>query len=375
MLPIVAILLAVAVFLISAGTIAWLYLRLIRQMSWEDHKGSYQPSKTEEKVLGKSLSILNGKAKTGTYDETDSKDVEAAKEEPSDSSVTLLSVTPREPVDDGGALNGSTADFDQSLATSDTRCSENCPITSTPADAASACHSTRPRGSIAYAGRSLKYEPMTPMAADHNQRAASEASMTIDPDKRATRTNEPARNRSACTSAVVTRRGEAMSEVVEELSLSPMLWDYAGFEWPGKNREDVFTTDADPHTGSECSGACCEDEEEEEEDSDGHSSTSGVHRVQRKAERSYSCYPFVEHGLHHVQDQRFIQFVPPECAIVHSSTAASTGSLPISEEDEADQAFFGKAQHDETYRQYLESIILKRKARMYYGRYGHIPHS
>lgn len=373
MLPIVAILLAVAVFLISAGTIAWLYVRLIRQMSWEDHKGSYEPSKTEEKVLGKSLSLLNGKAKTGTFDETDNKDVEAAKEEPSDSSVTLLSVTPREPVDDGGALNGSPADLDLSRTASDTRCSENCPITSTPADAASVCHSTRAQGSITYAGRSLKYAPMPTMEADHNPE--SEVSMTIDPHKRAICTNEPTINRSACTSAAATRRDENMSEVVEELSLSPMLWDYAGFEWPGKNREDVFTTDADPHTGSECSGDCCEDEEEEEEDSDGHSSTSGVHRVLRKAERSYSCYPFVEHGPCQVQDQRCIQFVPPECAIVHCSTAASTGSLPISEEDEADQGFFGKAQHDETYRQYLESIILKRKARMYYGRYGHIPHS
>lgn len=373
MLPIVAVLLAVAVCLISAGTIAWLYLRLVRQMYREDHKGSYEPAKTQEKVLGKSLYLLNGKAKTAASDETDNKDVEAAEQETSDSSVTLLSVTPREP-DDGTALNGSFAELDQSRTASGAHSSENCPMTSTPADGVSVHHSARTQVHTAYARRTLRYAPISAMEDDHIQSAAS--SVTGDPDKRATRTIESAaRSRSACVSTAITHREEATSENVEELSLSPMLWDYAGFEWPVKNREDVFTANVDPPTSSECSGACCEDQEEEEEDSDGHSSTSGVHRVLRKTERSYSCYPFVEHCPRQVQDPRCIQFVPPECALVHCSTAASTGSLPISEEDEADQAFFGKALHDETYRQYLESIILKRKARMYYGPYGHIPHS
>lgn len=371
MLPIVAILLAVAVFLISAATLAWLYLRLIRQMSWEDHKGSYQPSKTEEKVLGKSLSLLNGRAKVAASDETD-KDVEAAEEQqPSDSSVTLLSVTPREP-EDRPALNGSFSEFDQSQTAPSTYSSENHPMTSTPADGLSARRYTRPQVQTAYAGRGLNYASMSAMHNDLSERKMLDTSRTSVPDKQATRLNEPAQSHSACMTTAVTRREKATGDV-EELSLSPMLWDYAGFEWPGKNREDVFTTDADAYTGSECSGAG-EEEEEEEDDSDGHSSTSGVQRGVRKRERSYSCYPFVEHCPRQVQHHRCVPFVQPECAAVHCS-ATSLGSLPISEEDEADQGFFGKAQHDETYRQYLKSIILKRKARMYYGPYGHFPYS
>ncbi|XP_065310858.2 uncharacterized protein [Dermacentor albipictus] len=369
MLPIVAILLAVAVFLISAATIAWLYLRLIRQMSWDDHKGSYQPSKTEEKVLGKSLSLLNGTAKVAAFDETDNKDVEAAEEQPSDSSVTLLSVTPREP-EDGPALNGSFAEFDQSQTASGTHSSENHPMTSTPADGLSAGRYTRPQVPTAYVGRGLSYASAT--HTDLSERKVSDTSRTNVPDKQATRLNEPARSHGACASTAATRRENATGDV-EELSLSPMLWDYAGFEWPGKNREDVFATDVDVYAGSECSGTAGEEDEEEEE-SDGHSSTSGVHRGARKRERSYSCYPFVEHGPRQVQDYRCVPFVQPEYAAVHCS-AASSGSLPISEEDEADQAFFGKAQHDESYRQYLRSIILKRKARMYYGLYGDLPYS
>lgn len=371
MLPIVALVLAVAVVLVSALTIAWLYLRLVRQMYREDHKGSYEPAKTEEKVLGKSLSLLNGKAKTPASDETDNKDVvEAA--EPSDSSVTLLSVTPREP-EDGIALDGSFAELDQPR-TDQSRSPDNRPMTSTPADGASLCHSRVPQVHTAYAGRSLRYAPMSAMEADHIQIAASEASMTSNQNELMTRMIATVGNGSACTPTTITRFEGATSENVEELSLSPMFWDYAGFEWPGKNREDVFTADVDPHTGSECSMPFCEDQEEEE-DSDGHSSTSGVHRVLRKTEGSYSCYPFVEHCPRQEQGPTCIQFVPADCTLAHRTTAASTGSLPISEEDEADQAFFGKAQHDETYRQYLESIILKRKARMYYGPYGHIPRS
>lgn len=364
MLPIVAILLAVAVFLISAATIAWLYLRLIRQMSWDDHKGSYQPSKTEEKVLGKSLSLLNGTAKVAAFDETDHKDVEAAEEKPSDSSVTLLSVTPREP-EDGPALNGSFAEFDQSQTASGTHSSENRRMTSTPGDGLSAGRYTRPQVQTAYVGRGLSYASAT--HTDISERRASDTSRTNVPDKQVSRLNEPARSHGACTSTAATPKN--MGDV-EELSLSPMLWDYAGFEWPGKNREDVFATDADAYAGSECSGTAGEEEEE----SDGHSSTSGVHRGARKRERSYSCYPFVEHGPRQVQDYRCVPFVQPMGAAVHCS-AASSGSLPISEEDEADQAFFGKAQHDESYRQYLRSIILKRKARMYYGLYGDSPYS
>ncbi|KAL1441481.1 hypothetical protein MTO96_008453 [Rhipicephalus appendiculatus] len=199
---------------------------------------------------------------------------------PSDSSVTLLSVTPREP-EDGIALNGSFAELDQSRTASGRFAPEHRLMTSTPADGVSLCRSTGPQVHTAYPGRSLRYAPTSAMEADHTQSAASETSVTANPDKLVTRTIETTGSRSACTPTAITRREEATSENVEELSLSPMLWDYAGFEWPGKNREDVFTADVDPHTGSECSGVCCEDQEEEE-DSDGHSSTSGVHRVLRK---------------------------------------------------------------------------------------------
>ncbi|KAL3243620.1 hypothetical protein MRX96_020210 [Rhipicephalus microplus] len=349
MLPIVALVLAVAVVLVSALTIAWLYLRLVRQMYREDHKGSYEPAKTEEKVLGKSLSLLNGKAKTPASDETDNKGRRRSGRTVGLQRHTLVSHTPREP-EDGIALDGSFAELDQPR-TDQSRSPDNRPMTSTPADGASLCHSRVPQVHTAYAGRSLRYAPMSAMEADHIQIAASEASMTSNQNELMTRMIETVGNGSACTPTTITRL-EGASEI----------------------GEDVFTADVDPHTGSECSMPFCEDQEEEE-DSDGHSSTSGVHRVLRKTERPYSCYPFVEHCPRQEQGPTCIQFVPADCTLAHRTTAASTGSLPISEEDEADQAFFGKAQHDETYRQYLESIILKRKARMYYGPYGHIPRS
>ncbi|KAL1451274.1 hypothetical protein MTO96_027949 [Rhipicephalus appendiculatus] len=372
MLPIVAVLLAVAVVLMSAGTIAWLYLRLVSQMYREDHKGSYEPAKTEEKVPRQIALSPQRQSEDRSVRRNRQQGRRSGRSHRTPASRCCRSHRASQRT--GSRWNGSFAELDQSRTASGRFAPEHRLMTSTPADGVSLCRSTGPQVHTAYPGRSLRYAPTSAMEADHTQSAASETSATANPDKLVTRTIETTGSRSACTPTAITRREEATSENVEELSLSPMLWDYAGFEWPGKNREDVFTADVDPHTGSECSGVCCEDQEEEE-DSDGHSSTSGVHRVLRKTERSYSCYPFVEHSPRQVQDPRCIEFVPPECALLHCSTAASTGSLPISEEDEADQAFFGKAQHDETYRQYLESIILKRKARMYYGPYGHIPHS
>lgn len=338
MLPTVALLVAVAVFLLSVGTISWLYLRLIRQMDWDDHKGSYEPSKTEEKVLGRSLRRLSAKTQVNASDEVDSKDVEAGEkaiDEELDSSVTLLSITPRELED---VPNGSTKDAHQFETAADVHPFEKHLVTSTPVYAVHRCSSSMP-----------EIPGAKPLASDgtHTTRCSTKENQTV-----------------------VTQHYDTKSEC-EESPASTMLWDYAGFRWPGKNREDVFTADEeDVHEDSEGSFVM------EDECSDDRSSTSDVRHVVRNVERSYSCYSVAEECPGIFPGSRgCVQQGPPMWAAAVHCGAASTGSVVISDEDEADQGFFGRAQHDESYRQYLESIILKRKARMYFGAYARCQHS
>lgn len=364
MLPIVAVLLAAAVFLLSAGTLIWLYFRLIRQMSKADHKGSYKPHKMEEIILGKSARLINGSMKVSSSDETDTK---AGGETAADSGVILLSVTPPKP-EDQSAQQGSATQFDEFMPADDGYSPGNLPVTSLAADSVNTCHSTSPRARRADAAHALTYHSSPESAATQTGHKQVETSCTGVPRCQAACPNETATNGTFFTKTGIAYHGESENDS-EEPSLSPMLWDYTGFKWPVKNREDVFTMGEDGHADSDCSGT-----NDDEEDSDGHSSTSGVHRGLRKTQRSYSCYSFVEHCPAQLQNHRCVKLVPPECAALRCG-AASSGSLLVSDEDEADQAFFGKAQHDETYRQYLESIILKRKARMYYGRYAHYQQS
>ncbi|CAN7989357.1 unnamed protein product [Ixodes hexagonus] len=90
MLPPVALALAVLVFLLSVGTIIWLYVRHFRKTAFENHIGSYSPSFVQREVLGET---------TGERQRTC-----AALEEfrvlpyhvdEADSGVQLLSSTPR----------------------------------------------------------------------------------------------------------------------------------------------------------------------------------------------------------------------------------------------------------------------------------------
>ncbi|XP_077487435.1 uncharacterized protein LOC144098568 [Amblyomma americanum] len=365
MLPIAAVVLAVTVFLLSVGTLTWLYFRQIRQMTCAYHKGSYKPCKTEELVLGRPVRLLSGSTKAAASDETDTKDVEAGGETTAGSGVVLLSVTPRKPEAESSQHKSATQ-FDQSKSAADGYSPGSYPVTSTTADIASACPSTSPRTQRANAARELIYNssPEAGATQDHHQPLVT--SCAGIPRCQTTCLNEKTTNDTVCTKTDVAHHGESENDS-EEQSSSPMLWDYAGFKWPGKNREDVFTMDEYGHTDSDYSGT-----NDYEEDSDCHSSTSGVHHCLRKTQRSNSCYSFVEHCPEQLQNHRCVQLVPPECTMLHRG-AASSGSLLVSDEDEADQAFFGKAQHDETYRQYLESIILKRKARMYYGQYAYYP--
>lgn len=364
MLPIVAVLLAVAVFLLSAGTLTWLYFRLIREMSREDRKGSYKPYKVEEIVLGKSARLMNGSTNVSAFDETDA---EAVGESAADSGVILLSVTPLMPEDES-PQQVSAAQCDEFKPDGDGHSPGSLLITSVAANSVSTCHSTSPRKQGASTTHALTYDSSPESGTTQNHHNQLETSCTGVHRCQATCLNETTSGTTVFTKTGVAYHFESGNDS-EELSLSPMLWDYAGFEWPGKDREDVFTMDEDGHSESNCSGT-----NDDGEDSDGHSSTSGVHRGIRKTQRSYSCYSFVEHCPGQLQNHRCAQLVHPECALLHCG-AASSGSLLVSDEDEADQAFFGKAQHDDTYRQYLESIILKRKARMYYGQYAHYPQS
>lgn len=339
MLPTVALLVAVAVFLLSVGTISWLYLRLIRQMDWDDHKGSYEPSKTEEKILGRSLRRLSAKTEGNASDEVDSKDVEAGEKaiDEEDSSVTLLSITPRELED---VPNGNTKDAHQFETAAEVNCFEKHPVTSTPVYAVHRCSSSMPE---------------IPEA----RLLASGGALTTGCGTKENQT-------------VATQHYDMKNEC-EESPASTMFWDYAGFRWPGKNREDVFTADEeDVHEDSEDSFVM------EDEYSDDHSSTSDIRHGVRNVERSYSCYSVAEEcpGVVLPRGGRgCVQQGPPMWAAAVHCGAASTGSVVISDEDEADQGFFGRAQHDESYRQYLESIIMKRKARMYFGAYARCQHS
>lgn len=356
MLPTVALVLAVAVFLLSVGTISWLYLRLIRQTEWDDHKGSYQPSKMEEKILGRSLRRLSAKTEVKASDEVDSKDVEAGEKpiDEEDSSVTLLSITPRELEDD---LNKSTKDAHEYETSADVHSFVKRPVTSTPVYAVHRCCSSMPEIPEASDGTHT-----TGFCTKKNQRTREVVALR-NRDTGASETETSAQhndNRNEC----------------EESSASTMLWDYAGFRWPGKNQEDVFTADEDVCEDSEASFAM-----EDEEDSDGYSPTLEIgHHGVRNVERSYSCYSVAEEECPGIipRSRGCVERGPPPlwAAAVHcGAAAASTGSVVISDEDEADQGFFGRAQHDESYRQYLESIIMKRKARMYFGAYARCEHS
>lgn len=346
MLPTVAWVLAVAVFLLSVGTIFWLYLRLIRQTEWDDHKGSYEPSKMEEKIMGRSLRRPSAKTVAKASDEVDSKDVEAGEEpiDGEDSSVTLLSITPREVED---VQHRSTKDAYEFQTAAAVYSPEKRPVTSTPICAVYTCRSMP---EIQEGARTTACCP--------NQ-TTREVAAQGDRHIRGSETKTSAQQ-------------DDTRKECEESPASTMLWDYAGFRWPGKNQEDVFTADEDVHEDSEGSFVM-----EDEGESDAYSSTLEIGHGVRNGERSYSCYSVAEEcpGILPRSRGCVQQALPLWAAAVHCGAAASTSSVVISDEDEADQGFFGRAQHDESYRQYLESIIKTRKARMYFGAYARYQHS
>lgn len=350
MLPTVALVLAVAVFLLSVGTISWLYLRLIRQTEWEDHKGSYEPSKMEEKILGRSLRRLSAKTEAKASDEVDFKDVEAGEEpiDGEDSSVTLLSITPRE-VEDVHTTHKSAKNACEFETAAVVHSFEKRPLTSTPVCTTHTCRSTP----------DIQKSARTTACCPKENQTTHEVVAQRDRHIRGSETKTS------------TQQDDTRNEC-EESPASTMLWDYAGFRWPGKNQEDVFTADEDVHGDSDSSFVM-----EDEGDSDDYSSRLEIGHGVRNVERSYSCYSVAEECPSILPRSRgcFQQAPPLWAAAVHCGAAASTGSVVISDEDEADQGFFGRAQHDESYRQYLESIIKTRKARMYFGAYARCQHS